>query len=290
MSDSIPPQAVRKLPVWDCIRKAHACVLGQPVLLLKAMVSPCLVFILLSSVWGQLMRLDGSGDGGLSSVARFFLIHLPFYTYFGVAWHRLTLLGNEMGRPLLLPRLRRRHFEFFALSVVVSLVVLLASYLAEQIGELNLVGLARELASQELPFAGIAALFGYLLLLNSLFLGVPYLIFRFSFVFPAAAVDEPYGLTHSWRHTRNQGLRLLLVGVAVGLPILLFSMGLKAVVFQLQAADGTPLVSSKYFGSLLIWRLIQVILHFMTIALVVSAISLAFKACTGWVPAKNQPR
>ena len=100
-------------------------------------------------------------------------------------------------------------------------------------------------------------------------------------MFPAASVDESYGFADSWRHTKDQGLRLM---AAMFLTLLPATVGILIVLqfvltFASAVSGGTD---PTMLGPLA--RLVDLVLRYILIALSLGVISTAFKTCTGWVP------
>ncbi len=116
MTDPTPPrEALRKLPVMATAKEAYARVFGNPRLLARAALMPfCLSLALIAL--GFTVAL-GSALGYLIGV----LGLLP-YTFFGIAWHRLTLLGPVAGAPPLLPAWTQRHWRFLGYLLAVMLI------------------------------------------------------------------------------------------------------------------------------------------------------------------------
>lgn len=286
MTDTPPETAIQTLPVLGSIKETHTSVFGQPPLFVKAVAFPLLLSIALWLIWDLLSDVESI----ILDVSAFYIDLIP-YAFFGVAWHRLTLLGPEDGRPSLLPRPCRRHVVFFVFAAIVTSIYHLPVRAVETAVER---GWTLNTPDND-AFLSWAVSVGVVLILLVFYLGIPYLMFRFSFVFPAAAVDERYRLRHSWRHTRHQGFRLLLLGGAVGTPtyllVLLISVQLDAVFgiynptreLSFASIDGVVYAIVKY--------LLLPALSYLPIALVVAAISLAFRVCTGWVAAEpSRPR
>lgn len=280
MTDSPPETAIQTLPVLGSIKETLTAVFGYPSLFVKAVTLPLLLSIVLWLIWDQLLDVESV----VLDVSAFYIDLIP-YAFFGVAWHRLTLLGPDEGRPPLLPRPSRRHVIFFIFAAIVTSIYHLP---VRVIG----FGADQGWSSSSLDtgeFLFWLSSVGVVLIVVVFYLGIPYLMFRFSFVFPAAAVDERYRLSHSWRHTRHQGFRLLLLGGAVGAPayllVLLISVHLDA---AFGIYDPTKELSfgsvDGVFYAVLTYVLLPA-LSYVPIALVVAAISLAFRTLTGWVPA-----
>lgn len=280
MTDSPPETALRTLPILGSIKESYTAVFGQPALLIKAAAFPLLLSIVFWFVWD----LSSDVESVILDTTAFYIDLIP-YAFFGVAWHRLTLLGPEEGRPPLLPRPSRRHVIFFIFAAIVTSIYHLPVRTVKAAVER---GWTLDLPETD-DFLSWVLSVGVVLIVVVFYLGIPYLMFRLSFVFPATAVDERYRLRHSWRHTRDQGLRLLLLGGAVGTPVyllvLLISVQLDAV-FGIY--DPTRELSFGSFDGVVhagVTYILLPLLSYVPIALVVAAISLAFRVCTGWVPA-----
>ena len=281
MTDSPPETAVQLLPVLGAIKESYAAVFGALALFVIAVAFPLLLSVVFWFAWDLLSDVESI----ILDISAFYIDLIP-YAVFGVAWHRLTLLGPDEGRPPLLPQPGRRHVIFFVFAAVVTSIYHLpvrATKIAVERGwTLN--------TPDTDAFLSWVWSVGIILIVLVFYLGIPYLMFRFSFVFPATAVDERYRLRHSWRHTRQQGFRLLVLGGAVGTPAYLLVL---VVSVQLDAIFGIyDPTSELYFGSIdgvfhaLVKFVLLPLLSYVPIALVISAISFAFRICTGWVPDK----
>jgi hypothetical protein len=116
-------------------------------------------------------------------------------------------------------------------------------------------------------------------------------------VFPAVSVDEKYRLRHAWTHTKGQGLRLLGATVIAAVPMVALVWGVNEILGALLFAepapgqDGLPAVAQMAafveanLGALLLIQTITAAINYVLMALMVSVISIAFRTCTGWVPA-----
>ena len=130
-------------------------------------------------------------------------------------------------------------------------------------------------------------------MLAAIALIMAYLAVRLCFVFPAVSVDEEYRLAHAWRHTKGQGLRLLAALLLTALPfvLLIWMVGwlFDALLFPAEpgvmgtaAVPGAgPPVSAPLFA---LSQIVIVALNYLLMALMLSAISISFRNCTGWVP------
>ena len=216
-----PPAALRLLPIGKTVAQAYKTVLDQRGVLVRAVAFPYLLSVVISLSWYVIPHPDG---WVLSTLANF--VYLIPYTFFGVTWHRLTLLGPAVGRPLLFPACKRRHLIFFVYAVlVVSIYSVPITVYLSSIGE-------SRLSSSDVGIVlfWVLSVTGLILVILAPYVLLPYLMMRFCFVFPAVALDERYGLRHSWRHSRKRGFRLLGMVVAAGLPAVLIIWALWYVV------------------------------------------------------------
>ncbi len=281
MSANIPPRAVLyKLPVVETAKEAYARVFGNPRLLARAALVPfCLSLALIAlgltvpvlSALGHLIGLLGL---------------LP-YTIFGVAWHRLTLLGPVAGAPPLVSGWRRRHWRFLGYLVA---VILISSGVSVVVFLLGFTVTWPE--SDTLPaFTDLIVFFTFAI--------VTFFIIRLSFVFPAVSVDENYRLRHAWIHTKGQGLRLLGATVIAAAPVFALVWGINEglgalLLVEPATAPGQdslpPVAQMQAFvdanrGALMLTQAIAVAMNYVVMALMVSVVAIAFRTCTGWVPA-----
>ncbi len=285
MSDTTPPrEALRKLPVVETAKEAYVRVFDNPRLLARASLAPfclSLALIVLSFTVPVISAL-----GYL-----FGILGLLPYTFFGVAWHRLTLLGPVAGAPALLPAWAPRHWRFLGYLLATMLI---SSGTTAVVFSLGLMAIQPEPGS--LPaVAGLMPLAGFAV--------VAYVMIRLSFVFPAVSVDESYRLRHAWTHTKGQGLRLLGATVIPAAPMVALVWGVNEILGALLFAEPAsapgqgslpPLAQMEAFidanlGALLLIQTITAAINYVLMALMVSVISIAFRTCTGWVPAVSTP-
>ncbi len=279
MSEATPPrEALRKLPVMATAKEAYTRVFDNPRLLARASLMPfclSLALIVLSftvpvvSALGYLIGILGL---------------LP-YTFFGVAWHRLTLLGPVDGAPPLMPAWAPRHWRFLGYLLATLVIGSAATAVVFSLGLM-----AIQPGPDSLPrVAGLMPLVGFVI--------VAYVMIRLSFVFPAVSVDESYRLRHAWTHTKGQGLRLLGATVIAAVPMVALVWGVNEIFGALLFAeaapgqDGLPAVAQMEafveanLGALLLIQTVTAAINYVLMALMVSVISIAFRTCTGWVPA-----
>ncbi len=281
MSDTAPPrEALRKLPVMATAKEAYARVSGNPRLLARAALMPFCLSLALIALGFTLPVASALG----------FLVGilglLP-YTFFGVAWHRLTLLGPVDGAPPRMPAWTPRHWRFLGYLLATMLIGSAATAAVFSIG---LMAIRPDMDS--LPaVAGLMPLAGFAV--------VAYVMIRLSFVFPAVSVDESYRLRHAWTHTKGQGLRLLGATVIAAVPMVALVWGVNEVLGALLFTEPTPAPSQHglphlaqmeafveaNLGALMLIQAVTTAINYVLMALMVSVISIAFRTCTGWVPA-----
>jgi|GEM_PF-997391 len=270
-----PPQAVANLPVIETVVAGFAGTFRHPLLLGQAAAGA--LIILGISFFLPLVWLNGL------TVMLALFAPLVAYCHFGVNWYRIVLLGPE---GLLRPTLRwdARHWRFLAYAVIFNFAML----------AINLT------VAAVLPLPLIAVIF-------ILF----YLAARFSFVFPAVAVGESYSPAFAWRHTAGQGLRLTAALLLAAIPLYLVMSVIVGQAFfiligasvmgmlaeRLQPGGGLDMTDPAATQALadalaqlppiavLSVKLIFDLLLMAVLAVLITIVALAFRTCTGWVPA-----
>lgn len=283
MSTDVPSTpAPNKLPVWETAKEAYARVFDSPRLLVRAALVPYCLSLAITAL--SITVQAGAALTGLIG----FLSLLPL-AIFGVAWHRLSLLGPVDGAPPLMSGWGRRQWRFLGYSVAVTLIgtgVFIAVFL-----------LGITLIT---PSSGSVLGFTFLLMIviATIF---AYLAMRMSFVFPAVSVDENYSVRHAWIHTRGQGLRLIGATVIAAGPMLALSWGVSEILNALLfvepvAAPGQDVLPPELQvqalidtnrGAYIVSQAIGLVIGYIDTALMVSAVSIAFRTCAGWVPAAS---
>ena len=283
MSDTTPPrEALRKLPVIQTVREAYVRVFRNPRLLARASLMP---FSLSMALIALGFSVPVTSSLGILSA----ILGLLPYTFFGVAWHRLTLLGPVAGAPPLLPAWRQRHWRFLGYLLAVMLIgyaaIAMVFSLAFAVVQPEIEAMSAGLGL--MIFAGTAIL--------------AFIMARLSFVFPAVSVDESYRLRHAWTHTKGQGLRLIGATLLAAAPMvaLIWAVSgiLGALLISAPAAvpgqDGLPPEARAQafvdanLGALMLTQAVGAAINYVLMALMVSVISIAFRTCTGWVPAAS---
>jgi hypothetical protein len=269
-----PPRAIANLMVFDTLIDAFVVTYSNPAMLLRAAAGGLMLLAVASLLYLALPNL-------LTATVMAFV---PFaaYSHFGVNWYRFLLLGPEgMVQPVL--RWDGRHWRFFTYGVLLTLSLIALGMLVATLLPM-------------LPPALISV-------------GLWYLAARCSFLFPAIAVAEPYSLVLSWQHTKGQGLRLTAALLIAVLPLsfavamiaswLFFSaLGISlADIAALQAemaaapAGSAPMLTdvidleSISPVAVVSANLAVIALCMAVLAVLYSIVALAFRTCTGWVPA-----
>ncbi len=281
MSHTPPPLALRKLPVGATFAEAYSLVFARLGLLVKAAAIPYLISAVLA-----VLSFMAQSNWALAML----VVILGFvpYTIFGVSWHRVTLLGPSAGAPSVMPAWKRRHSRFLGYVLAVTLI----GYGLVLVIVLSGVLFGMPLGESAKSILVVAVVFGG----SVVFV---YMMMRLSFVFPAVAVDEAYRLAHAWTHTRGQGFRLIGLMLLTALPMVAVSWALGgilglAILGNLTMPTGTegapPEAMMQDFmaenaAPFIVFQLIMATVNYLFTAVMVSAISIAFRSCTGWVPA-----
>ena len=280
-----PPQAVANLPIMETVLAAFASVAGQLGLLAQAAKG---AFVLLLGASLLSLALPGGGNVGFFMI----LISLAATTIFGLNWCRVMLLGPQ-GLPRRSLSWGQPHWRFLGFGLLLFLITMLASI------PLSIVGSVLASVFGMAPSAGdLGAALG--LTFTLVLIGMLYVLGRLGFVFPAVAVEENYSLGLAWRHTAGQGFRLTAALFIAGLPLVVAQLLLTDLLLQgllglsfsdmmptmplpdgslppaAPPAAGTPPAEPASLFAVIVFNLISVVINFLCIA---------FRTCTGWVPA-----
>ena len=266
MSMGPPPAAVQRVPIRATATAAYRTVFGQLDQLIRAALLP---FLLNTVLVAPTLMATGNP---LVFVVMVLLTLVP-YTLCGVTWHRLALLGKPSAPAPVFPGWQRRHWRFYGYALVImGLNVVLQFGLEIALGGPPIDESGEVIAEQVMRF---------LLVMSCGFAVFAYLALRLSFVFPAVAVDENYGLKHAWSHTAGQGFRLMAIMVITLFPVLLVGMTVIVMAVGALAPSGG---SAGPGGHALAYMLMSALLYVL-VALSLAVISTAFRICTGWVAA-----
>ena len=279
-----PTRPITNLPIWDTVAAAYRSVLQDNLQHLpRAIVGPLALSLVIGLIDIGLAPGPGAETSNMLLTGLLSLLGMAPYVIFAVAWHRLMLLGPQVAAPVAMPGWERRHWAFLAYSLLVSIVFFGLLLIAGLISGGLTAPVDGPLPAQPPPEGSLwKALAAFVLVLAAIMV-----LMRLSFVFPAIAVDERYGLGDAWRHTQGQGLRLLGAVVLASLPFVLVLMMLSGlVVGSLPQTDGGPTGGQAGGGSpgFLLLLLISVVVGYVWTAIGVSLLSVAFRTCSGWIP------
>jgi hypothetical protein len=269
-----PPRPLRHLPVIQTVAATYGFVFENLRWFVRAALVPYVISTLLFALQAQ-VPADESPGLAMLLVA----LGLIPYTLFAVTWHRLALLGPAAAAPPLVPPWRPRHSRFLGFFILVTLI---GYFVVLPLG--ILVGGLVMASAEEVPTVALV------LLVPAVAIAMFYLTLRLSFVFPAISVDERYGLVESWRHTAGQGLRLLGAMTLAVLPIaltiaILFLAFVGVPLETLPEVPAEAASSGPSLAAVVVFQVLISVLGYFLTAVMVSVMSFAFRACTGWIPA-----
>ena len=244
-----PSGAVAPLPLLPTVSEAYRLVFGNLGTLAKVTVLPFVLQFLITVLASLLDPVE-------VRLVWEFGAELP-WTLMAVAWLRFLLLGATAGDVVIFPRLRARHGRFLIYALLLSIINLPLTFF--------------HYLSEALGLDGAGATLAYWALFMPLF----YLSLRFAFVYVTTAVDEPYSFAHAWRQTRGISFTLF---AAIGLTVILPAEGIDWLLGLLRDTD------SGTFAALLLWHANMWLVEALYLAFCV----VAFRTCTGWVPAADQ--
>jgi hypothetical protein len=260
-----------KLPVWSTIGRAYGLVFANLAAFAALAALPVgLSYLVLLAGDSLAARLE------LHILARLLLeqpLRWLFWIVFAVAWHRYVLLGRPQDRRWLGFRFGRRELRFFLYALALALPFVVA-FLP--------LFIVPPLLQKSHWTTQLGAMSGVGLVMLVIFAGGFFLSVRFSFILPSVSVDRPAGLDTAWAETRGSGWRIFAATMLGAIPLGVLDQLLRALIIELGgrlAAGGTglrALLAALPFGQLLI--------SFLFTAILVSILSLAFRARSGWQP------
>ncbi|WP_419903282.1 hypothetical protein [Kiloniella sp.] len=281
MVSSLPPeQSVRDLPIKTVCLIALKTITGNLPALVQMALFPFFLSALITAL--SIQTLDSPSLSLLFGI----LSYVP-HTLFAVAWHRRTLLDLQQTETTSITAWGQNHWGF-----LFHIILLLAIYFGiTLIGSIP-ISIVQSAMPPLGPFLNLA-----------IFIATLYVIARVSFVLPANAVGEKYSLKDSWKHTEKQGWRLLGAFFLLTIPFFTVIFFIIALVgnsllpeFALTpgSEENIELVAEQlaaYFnenlGAFSIIYAVFLALTYLPTAAVISMLSIAFKGCTGWVPAED---
>lgn len=285
-SSSLPPeQSVRSFDLIDTVGDAYQFVFRNLHLIPAVMCLPLLIDILLILVadftpLGDFIANEEvtpqwppSTEFLLKITAALALAAMQVFSLvlFCTAWYRLILLGQARAYPRFFYPLNRRHLRLLGYSwlvgAVIAVLLLIVILLA-------------------FPLLGVGAGIGisHLILIPISFYILIVVPLRFSYLFPAVAVDERYRLADSWRHTRKQTLKLIGGSILCLLPATVAAGFLGAdVSFGISITFGEETAAQPALPPFLLAVIAYLVSSFNSLVMA-AFIAIAFRTSTGWVP------
>ncbi len=260
-----PPRAVQNLPIRKAAAETYRTLLGQPRELFRAALIPIVLTVLL-------LFIEQSFAYSYFLAFIFTLVGLIPYTLFGVAWHRIVLLGPVGAPRSFAPTWQERHWRFLVYAMAISLIAVALVELMSVVMDVLRGNAADSEVDQIFPSVALV------LFITSYF--ALYVVLRLSFVLPAVSVDESYRLADSWRQTRGQGLRLFLAMLLTALPLWIVVTIVTIPLTLRISSPGSEPGTSDSLGAFLA----LVMANYLSIGLYVTLVSIAFRICSGWTP------
>jgi hypothetical protein len=280
-----PPQVLCDFPVLQGVMESYRRSFAHLQYFLVAALIPAVLSLGIAVVSLRTTINFANDPENGSSFAVVLLVLLAYvpYVIFAVAWFRLALLGEEVARPMLFTGWYRRHWRFLRLILAMLLLTMLVGALGGLVFSVLLFGLGGVFSEMLQDENTAIFLFGVAGVIVGLVAGI--VVLRMSFVFPAVSVDEDYKMAMSWRHTKGQGWRLLCALTLAATPFFLLSVLLNGLLgVPLDIGGGEPV---GFGAGFYLMQAINVILGYMLTAVSIELISLAFRICTGWIPADH---
>ena len=262
-----PSDSTSKLPVLATAGSAYAEVFGRPWRLIKTIAIP-VALILAIGEGAALLEDPFPKIGWLFYPAQL----LPF-VLFSLFWQRELLLGAESGglRRAVTPQRLGLTFFYAALASLV-LVAPWIFFLASVMGAAPL-GLPGwfEISGVGRMRSGFGV--GYIMLVG--------VVARCSLVFPACAVDAPFGLKESWNATEGHSFRLLGAIILASLPVVIVAVLMGAVlVGAARGIGGLPpeaLAGPKFWIGVYGVALVANILQLIAMAIIASIFTVTYR-------------
>jgi len=110
-----PPAALRKLDVLQTLSEAYGHVLTNLPLVARAAMVPFLLSL-------ALVAASFAAAESLPLTTLIVVLGFVPYTIFGIAWHRVTLLGPTAAAPPLMPAWGQRHWRFLGFLAAVTVI------------------------------------------------------------------------------------------------------------------------------------------------------------------------
>ncbi len=255
-----------KLPVWSTIGRAYRLVFANITAFAALAALPLgLSYLVLLAGDGLAARLE------LHTLVRLLLeqpLRWLFWIAFAVAWHRYVLLGRPQDRRWLGFRFGRREARFFFYALLLALPFVVA-FLP--------LFIVPPLLQKSHWTVQAGAMAGVGLVMLAIFAGGFFCSVRFSFILPSISVDRTGGLETAWAETSGSGWRIFAATMLGAIPLGVVDQLLRALVIEL----------GELPALLALLPFVQLVTSFLFTAILVSILSLAFRARSGWKPDAN---
>jgi len=266
MTEAILVDGARpRLPVWQTVKAGYRYTFKHFGAFLRAAAVPLVLTLGLS------LAIPAEGAGPGATVVSAVLVAV-FVTLFEITWFRFLLFDSRSESTRLLPRFDGTFWRFLGYSLILMLPMAPAELL------LLLIGYGPEEASAVLlVVAGLLYVLGL------------YVSLRISFCLLWITVGLPGRIGESWRHTRKNGLRLLLVMVILCLPLVLLLGAVGVIIAVLHPESMTQIETGGLEGSAGWLDLVatQVALFFFY-GVSCGAFVQAFGVLTGWISDRRE--
>ncbi len=233
--------------------------------------------IVLTAVYIFFGQALAAGESQVPSLWGWFwwVLNLVLYVAFAVGWHRFVLLGQRDTASPIQFRWGRRGTKFAIYFAILSLLYM--------VGGAIVIGMGEILGPADGGPAMIASLM-FAFFISSVAVAVVWI--RCIFVFPAIAVDERTDLRMAWEQSKGVSWRLFGMLFVAGIPLMLGFAIVASMFFLLIVGIGVD-HGAGYAGTLGLMVLVgsaQSLFGFVSLAITVAIVSLAFKRQTSWEP------
>ena len=194
---------------------------------------------------------------------------------FIVAWHRLVLLGSRDSDQFVQFRFGRREVIYLLYGALFLLPIFFVMVVADPwVQEAENSNVEWILFIALAPLVALIGLFG--------------LAVRCTLIFPAIAVDRNRGLATAWRELKGSTWRLTgAFGLTLG-PFFIAEWMFESLIRDISASEFSA--ENDYLLPVLALYLGYQFVNFLTIALMTTAESFAFRHLTGWAPPTSSER
>ena len=258
-AEELPPE---RLPVWRIVKACYRDTFRHGHALAKAAAVPLLISVAVAAL----------ATGAIADENQLLIVRsipdIVLIAFFEIAWLRLLLLDRDEAAPGFLPRPGARIFPYVGYALLLSLFyapAVFAFLTSEAVSQTEAAWIYWLVAALVLYVVGI------------------YFSLRLGFVYLWIAVDAPERLDASWRRTRGNGLRLLLILFIVATPIVFLAFASLPLLATLSPESAFRLETNSATGVLL-WTSVAVeqFITFLVYGLSAAAMVRAFSHLAGW--------